>query len=79
MGDLVGGLLSLVTGVSCVYMFFYTTRYQFFYGKSYEIVKDIITPLPASFNYWLLKLLYLVGGLLGTGIGVWFVFIKPLL
>jgi hypothetical protein len=51
-------------------MFFHATKERFFNIKTYEQVKHI-TPLPISFNFWVIKILFLVGGLLCIAAGIY--------
>lgn len=58
------GLVSVWTGVV------YTTRYRFDNSKFFEHIK-YITPLPVTFNYWFLKVLFIFGGLMCAVLGLY--------
>ncbi|KKI88441.1 hypothetical protein WQ54_31450 [Bacillus sp. SA1-12] len=68
--DFYAGIFVLVVGIFAIYMFFHTTRERFFNDKTYDSVRHI-TPLPVSINFWFIKILFLVGGLLCIAAGIW--------
>jgi hypothetical protein len=68
--DFYAGIFVLAVGIFAIYMFFHATRERFYNNKTYEQVRHI-TPLPVSFNFWFVKILFLVGGLLCIAAGIW--------
>lgn len=68
--DFYAAIFIFLAGVFAIYMFFHATRDRFMNHKTYEQIKHI-TLLPISINYWLIKALFFVGGLLCLAVGVY--------
>ncbi|MCI2256211.1 hypothetical protein L2D08_17845 [Domibacillus sp. PGB-M46] len=68
--DFYAGIFVLAIGIFAIYMFFHATRERFFNDKTYDSVRHT-TPLPVSFNFWFIKILFLVGGILCIAAGIW--------
>jgi hypothetical protein len=68
--DFYAGILIFAVGIFSLYMFFHATKERFYYSKTYSQVK-YITPLPGSINYWIIKILFIVGGLLCISVGLY--------
>ncbi|AOL35708.1 hypothetical protein V2J23_11440 [Geobacillus thermoleovorans] len=68
--DFYWSIFNFSVGIFGIWMFFYTTRQRFFHSKTFSRLK-YITPLPISFNFWLIKILYFVGGLLCVVVGIY--------
>jgi Na+/melibiose symporter-like transporter len=68
--DFYAGIFSFIVGVFAIYMFFHATKERFLNNKTYEQIK-YITPLPISFNFFLIKILFIIGGLLCLAVGIY--------
>lgn len=75
--DFYAGIFSFMVGVLAIYMFFHASRERFLNNKTYDQIR-YITPLPVSFNFWFIKILFMVGGLLCLVVGLYGI-IKPFL
>ncbi|MFJ7755926.1 hypothetical protein ACQKGI_22055 [Peribacillus muralis] len=65
MGEFIGMIVVLVTGITLIWAgIFYLTKKN--YQNQDEGLEFLmkITPLPRSINYWLVKTLFIVSGLL---------------
>jgi hypothetical protein len=76
--DFIASMFSLMVGIFAIYMFFHATRDRFYNSKTYSQLK-YITPLPIIFNFWFIKILFIVGGLLCIAVGIYFGFVEPFL
>jgi hypothetical protein len=63
--EIIIAMLIIFFGIACICLGFYMTKYRFFKKETFEIFRDI-TPLPSVVNYWLLKLLFILGGVFLT-------------
>lgn len=73
MGEFIGMIVVLVTGITLMWagIFYLTKRnYQNQADEGMEYLMKI-TPLPRIFNYWLVKMLFVVAGLLGLIAGIY--------
>lgn len=52
-----------MVGIFAFWMFSYATRDRFFNSKTFDSVR-LITPLPTIINFWIIKVLFVVGGLI---------------
>jgi len=77
MTDFLISIFSFAVGSFAIYMFFRTTKKRFLNEKTYDGIR-YITPLPPSFNFWIIKMLFVVGGLLCLAVGVYGT-VKPFL
>ncbi|MFJ8234161.1 hypothetical protein ACIQ34_00290 [Ureibacillus sp. NPDC094379] len=68
--DFYAGIFCFVVGAFAIYMFFHATRERFTNNKTYDQIR-YITPLPVSFNYWFIKILFMIGGLLCLVAGIY--------
>ncbi|MEH7126031.1 hypothetical protein V7127_22730 [Bacillus sp. JJ1773] len=75
--DFYAGIFSFTVGVFAIYMFFHATSERFLNNKTYEHIM-YISPLPVSFNFWFIKILFMVGGHLCLVVGVYGI-IEPFL
>ncbi|GGF22241.1 hypothetical protein GCM10010954_21340 [Halobacillus andaensis] len=71
MKDLIGSLIALSFGVFAIYAFFWTTRERVSNREDYNYFLSSFTFFPPSVNFWLLKFLYLFGGLLAIALGIY--------
>ena len=69
--DFFGSIFAIIFGIIATWTgLFYTTRYRFDNRKFFEHIK-YITPLPLTFNYWFLKILFILGGLMCVVLGIY--------
>ncbi|PAK38535.1 hypothetical protein CHI08_20530 [Peribacillus simplex] len=69
--DLFGSIFVTIFGIIATWTgLIYTTRYRFDNRKFFEHIK-YITPLPLTFNYWFLKVLFIFGGLMCVVLGLY--------
>ncbi|MFT9498002.1 hypothetical protein [Anaerosolibacter sp.] len=68
--DFYMAIFILMVGIFAIYMFFHATRERFNNNKTYNSIRHI-TPLPVSFNFWFIKILFMVGGLLCLAVGIY--------
>jgi hypothetical protein len=69
--DFFGSIFATIFGIIATWTgLFYTTRYRFDNRKFFEHIK-YITPLPLTFNYWFLKILFILGGLMCVVLGIY--------
>jgi len=68
--DFYMAIFILMVGIFAIYMFFHVTRERFYNNKTYDSIRHI-TPLPVSFNFWFIKILFMVGGLLCLAVGIY--------